>query len=170
MKRLIPILCVLFCLVFAVPASAQLSFGDKDSPIQIKAEKATYKGNLTILEGNVDVRQGDATIRSDHMKIFRAKAGESQSALSLGAITKIVATGNFKYITPENNVSGNQGTYTRSNEQILVTGDVFVVQPNGSKLRGDKMVYDLVNERVRFGETCVGDNCNSGRVKIRIEK
>ncbi|MCF6275963.1 MAG: hypothetical protein L3J05_09400, partial [Robiginitomaculum sp.] len=47
----------LIALVLAIPAlvspaSAQVSFGN-DGPINVKAEKATYRGSATILTGNV---------------------------------------------------------------------------------------------------------------------
>lgn len=153
----------------SMPAKAQISFGDKGAPILINAEKATYKGNMTLLQGKVDVRQGGARIQSDEMEIYREKTSGDSDAVSLGAVTRIVATGNFNYKTKENDVSGNKGVYTRGNETIVVTGNVFVKQPNGSKLRGEKMVYDLANERVKFGDQCQGDGCGDSRVRIRIE-
>lgn len=153
-------------------AQAQVDFGDSDEPIRVKAEKATYKGNVTVLHENVDVQQGSARIMANRMEIFRKKRESDVDAatgsLSLGAVTKIVATGNFKYTTPQTTVTGKQGTYYRDRGVIIVTDNVRVKQPNGSFVTGEKMVYDLKNGRVKFGEECETENC-TGRVSIRIE-
>jgi len=153
-------------------ANAQIEFGDSGEPIFVAAEKATYKGNVTVLQNKVDVRQGTAQIQSDEMEIFREKreseTTDPTASLRLGAVTRIVAKGNFKYVTPETTVTGRQGIYYRDRGVIVVTENVRVRQPNGSFVTGDKMVYDLKTGRVKFGEECDSDNC-TGRVSIRIE-
>ncbi len=162
-----------FLVSLAGTSQAQIDFGDSGEPISVAAEKATYKGNLTVLHKNVDVKQGDARIQSDEMEIFRQKRGTKDGAadgtLSLGAVTKIIAKGNFRYVTPENTVTGDQGTYFRDRGVIVVTGNVKVRQPNGTTLSGEKMVYDLKNKRVKFGEECAGDECG-GRVNVRLNQ
>ncbi len=153
-------------------AQAQVDFGDSDEPIFVAAEKATYKGNVTVLEEKVNVRQGDTRIQSDEMEIYREKRESDTTSpdesLRMGAVTRIVAKGNFKYVTPETTVTGRQGIYYRDRGVIVVTENVRVKQPNGSFVTGDKMVYDLKTGRVKFGEECDSDNC-TGRVSIRIE-
>lgn len=154
----------LFAIAAYAPAQAQLSFGDKDEPILVAADKATYKGSLTILEGNVDVRQGGARIRSDKMEIYREKSGEEgTSSLSLGAVTRIVAIGNFSYRTLEDVLTGNTGTYIRKSGTIIVAGNVSVGQPGKSRLSGEKLVYDLKTKRARVGD-------GEGRVNFGIER
>jgi len=64
-------LSALLLIASAIPAQAQVFGGDK--PIKVIAEKATYEGGLTILVGNVDVKQGTARIQSDTMNIYRAE-------------------------------------------------------------------------------------------------
>ncbi len=161
-------IAVMTVFVLASPAQAQFSFGG-DAPILIEAEKATYKGNLTVLTGNVDVRQGDAQILSDEMKIYR-KSGKEDAIASptLGVVTRIEASGNFEYITPENKVTGKLGVYVRETGQITVTGDVELTQPSGSTVRGDKLTYFIKTKNARIGDACVGENC-SGRVQFEIE-
>ncbi len=155
-----------FCL--AMPVEAQITFGESDAPILVAADKATYKGKVTILETNVDVRQGDARILADYMEIYRESSGdEAVKGLSLGAVTRIVAKGNFSYTTPENVVTGDQGVYVRQTGRITVTGNVTARQPSGSRLSGERLVYDIASKRTRFGEDCSGDDCS--RVSIRIE-
>ena len=147
----------------AQSAAAQFSFGESEAPIFIKAEKATYKGNMTLLEGDVDVRQGSARIRSAEMEIYREKSGdESEAPLQLGAVTEIVATGNFVYNTADERVSGDKGIYNREKQTIIVTGNVRVGQEGQFRLRGDRLVYDLQTKRARVGK-------EGERVNITIE-
>jgi len=152
--------------VVATPVQAQVFGGDE--PIKILAEKATYEGGLTILVGNVDVTQGTARIRSDKMNIYRSKADEGTSgSLKLGAVNRIDARGNFRYTTPDNNVTGDRGVYERDKGIITVTGNVKVKQANGNMASTDKLIYNVKTESIRFSGKCQGSDC-SGRPTIRI--
>lgn len=160
---------VLSALIFATiaaPAQAQVFGGDE--PIKVLAEQATYEGGLTVLVGNVDVTQGVARIRSDKMDIYRSEAdGETSGSLKLGAVNRIDARGNFRYTTPDNNVTGDRGVYERDKGIITVTGNVQVKQPGGNTASTDKLIYNVNTETIRFSGKCQGSDC-SGRPTIRI--
>ena len=149
-------------------AQAQVAFGDSGEPIFVKAEKATYQGNITLLHDNVDVKQGQARIMSDKMEIIREKreadASAPEGSVSLGAVTKIIAVGNFRYKTPETTVSGNQGTYFRDRGIIIVTGNVKVNQAGTSNFTGEKLIYDIAKRRVRLDNNCQTGNCENERI------
>jgi len=155
---------VLSSILFAAivtPAQAQIFGGD--DPIKVLAEKATYEGGLTVLVGNVDVTQGVARIRSDKMNIYRAEADDGATgSLQLGAVNRIDARGNFRYTTPDNNVTGDRGVYERDKGIITVTGNVKVRQPNGNTASTDKLTYNVKTETIRFSGKCQGSDC-SGR-------
>lgn len=161
----------LFLCLLAAPqmAQAQIAFGDEDAPIFVKAEKATYQGTVTLLHDNVDVKQGDAHIMSDRMEIFREQREPAEDApegtIQMGAVTKIVATGSFRYKTPETVVTGRQGTYYRDRGVLVVTGDVKVNQAGTSNFTGEKLIYDIARKRVRLDNDCrEGDNCDGERI------
>jgi len=166
------LISLLAVLAFAPAASAQVAFGDSEAPIFVKAEKATYKGSVTVLHNNVNVRQGTAEIMSNKMEIYRekraAEAAETEGAISLGAVTRIVANGNFKYKTPETTVTGKQGIYYRDRGVIVVTGDVKVNQAGTSNFTGEKLIYDIANKRVKLDNNCERDsldnNCDGERI------
>ena len=172
---------ILTCLTIAstlfapywVPSSfAQVSFGN-DQPIDVVAKRATYKGAKTILRGNVKVVQGTATIFADQMDLFRAQKTNQEpqttATFKLGNINRIVAVGNFKYITPENSVSGDKGVYERDKEIITVTGNAKFVQSNGDTVTGNRMIYDLTTNRAKVDGRCSGRNCKKNdRVEINI--
>jgi len=153
-------------LAFTLPAHAQIFGGD--DPIKVLAEQATYEGGLTVLVGNVDVTQGVARIRSDNMNIYRSEAeADSAGSLKLGAVNRIDARGNFRYTTPDNNVTGDRGVYERDKGIITVTGNVKVRQPGGNTASTDKLIYNVNTETIRFSGQCQGSDC-SGRPTIRI--
>lgn len=163
----------IFGSLHAGPAAAQVSFGN-DSPINVRADRATYRGAQTILTGNVRVVQKDATILADRMDLHRSEtkadnAGADEGSIKLGNINRIVAIGNFVYITPENRVTGDKGVYERDKEIITVTGNAKFVQNNGNTVTGNTMIYDLNTNRAKVGGNCTGRNCkNNDRVKINI--
>ena len=160
------ILSTLILAAITTPADAQIFGGDE--PIKVLAEKATYEGGLTVLVGNVDVTQGVARIRSDKMNIYRSEAdGETSGSLKLGAVNRIDARGNFRYTTPDNNVTGDRGIYERDKGIITVTGNVKVKQPGGNTASTDKLVYNVRTETIRFSGKCQGSDC-SGRPTIRL--
>lgn len=160
------ILSALTLIALSVPAQAQVFGGDE--PIKVLAEKATYEGDLTVLVGNVDVTQGVARIQSDTMNIYRSKAaGDTSGSLKLGAVNRIDARGNFRYTTPDNNVTGDRGVYERDKGIITVTGNVKVKQPGGNTASTDKLIYNVKTETIRFSGKCQGSDC-SGRPTIRI--
>lgn len=152
--------------VMTFPAQAQVFGGDE--PIKVLADEATYEGGLTVLVGNVDVTQGSARIRSDKMNIYRSEVtGETSGSLKLGAVNRIDARGNFRYTTPENNVTGDRGVYERDKGIITVTGNVKVRQPGGNTATTDKLIYNVKTETIRFSGKCQGIDC-SGRPSIRL--
>ncbi len=164
MNKYLTIFGLALLISVAGQADAQLTFGDSGEPIIVDAEKATYKGNLTLLTGNVDVRQGTAHIKSDEMEIYREKnAADAAGNLSLGAVTRIVAIGKFSYRTPGDVVTGDKGVYDRKTGIITVTGNVSVGKPGSSRLSGEKLVYDLETKRAKVG-------AGEGRVGFSIKK
>ncbi|NNE57036.1 MAG: hypothetical protein HKN36_02910 [Hellea sp.] len=150
------------------PATAQTSFGDSEAPIFIEADKATYKGDKTMLEGSVKVQQGSANIESDEMEIYRESLTEEETdpevSLSLGGVTRIEASGNFRYKNSESIVTGQKGIYYRDRGIIVVTGNVLVNQGGSSRFSGEKLIYDIENKRVRLDNNCQGANCEGERI------
>lgn len=144
---------------------------DGDGPINLSANRAVYNGGTTELFDNVVVLQEDSTIYSDVMTILRDRAINAPAgSLRLGAVRQITGTGNFRYVSTENDVQGDVGIYEREQSRMLVTGDVTVVQPGGNTVSTDRLVYDTVAETIRFSGQCQGRNCGAdGRTRITIE-
>ena len=148
----------------AAPAQAQFSAGAGGN-ISLEADDAVSEGGVTTLTGQVDARQDDVRILADKMVIY-SKSGGGGGAPSLGTaggdIERIIATGNFYYITPEQNVRGDKGVYTAASDSFEVTGNVVLVQ-DGSVVRGNKLIYDLGTQRARVLSDCKGRRCGRDR-------
>ena len=148
-----------------MPLSAQAQFASSSSPIDATADDIANKAGVTILSGQVDVRQGQTRILADTMKIY---GGSSGVASANSSISRIEADGNFYYITPEQELRGNQGIYTKDTEIFTVTGDVILLQGENI-VSGDRLYYDLNTQEARVQGTCKGRRCGSnGRVKILL--
>lgn len=154
-----------FALMFSSTASAQFASGSS-APTNISADNVDYQGATTILTGGVDVRQGDVRVLADKMTVF----SESTGGLAQNDFSRIVAVGNFYYLTPDQDVRGNGGVYTRANDTFVVTGDVILKQADGNVITGEKLVYNLTSKNATVVGTCKGRKCGSkGRVNILIK-
>ena len=155
----------------AVDDGSSFAFGG-DGPVKISAETGIYQGDKTDLRENVRVIQEGAVITSDQMDIFRIKEDTEADvpSVKLGAIRLIVANGNFRYVTEDNDIRGQKGVYQRDKNIMTVTGDVVVIQPDGNRVRAENMVYNTKTGQVRFSGNCSGPNCSgSGRTRIVIQ-
>ena len=121
-------IATLFVVFLSLPqfAHAQLS-ADSTADIRIDADDAVNRNGVTILTGQVDIRQADARLLADKVEIFSDR-NSGTSLITSDAITRMVATGNFFYITPDQEVRGDKGIYTADTESFVVTGDVILLQ------------------------------------------
>ncbi len=152
-------------LMFSSPAAAQLSLGGSGDTT-LNADDVVSENNVITLTGQVDVRQGDVRILANRMVIYPKAGGRTTAGPNLGAaggdIDRIVATGDFYYITPEQNVRGDNGVYTQSTNSFEITGNVVLVQED-SVVRGNRLIYDLGTERARVIADCKGRKCGRDR-------
>ena len=156
-------------LLASLPLTANAQFArNNNAPIDATADDIVNSGGTTTLTGQVDVRQGDTRILADTMKIFGGVTGTGGSATE-NDISRIEATGNFYYITPEQEVRGNNGVYEQSTDTFTVTGDVILLQGE-NVVTGDTLIYNLTTNEARVVGTCKGRRCGSkGRVKILLK-
>jgi lipopolysaccharide transport protein LptA len=151
-------------------ASEGGAFGPSgDGPINVKADVGIYQGEKTDLRKNVRVVQDGAVITSDQMDVFRLResGGAGSGSTKLGPIRLIVANGNFRYVTDDNDIRGTKGVYERDKNIMTVTGNVVVIQPDGKRVQSEKMTYNTKTGRIRFAGDCAGRDCDgNGRIRI----
>jgi lipopolysaccharide export system protein LptC len=119
------------------PESAQLS--RQGGPIDITADSTEFVNseNVNRWVGNVQVRQGDATLKADSMSIQFA-AGEVGQARQ---IERIEVNGSVVYTTPLEIARGDRGVYLAATERITLVGDVSLIRGD-STLEGQQLVID----------------------------
>ncbi len=154
-------------LTMTSPAFAQFA-GNSKAPINGSADNVVYQSQMTVLSGQVDVRQDNVRILSDTMKIH--SSNNSQQGGAFDNVSKIEAIGNFYYITPEQEVRGAQGIYEQASDTFTVTGDVILLQGEDNIVTGDKLIYNLTTNEATMVGSCQGRRCGKvGRVNILIK-
>jgi len=108
----------------AMPLTAQAQFANNSGEdTVIGADDSERIGDLIILTGQVDVRQGGTRLLADKVVL---KTGGDQNINS--GIKSAEATGNFYYITPTQEVRGDKGVFDGTTDIFTVTGDVVLLQ------------------------------------------
>lgn len=160
-------LAFLSAIVMALPLTARAQFvSGSNASTSMTADHAEHQGNITVLTGQVDVRQGDVRVLADRMEMYRPSTG----GLAQSDFSRVVAEGNFYYLTPEQELRGEKGVYTKQDDTFVVTGNVILKQAGGNVITGDKLYYNLVTRDARVVGTCKGRRCGSeGRVNILIK-
>ena len=160
MKYLLSTFCMAAALAVPSMALAQFSTDSSADTILLADETTTANGTIT-LKGQADIRQGDVRLLADKVVIFTA-GGPGSGLVSTDGITRIVATGNFYYITPEQEVRGNKGVYTQATDSFAVTGDVVLLQED-SVVTGEQLNYNLTTREAKVVGGCSGRKCGKGR-------
>jgi len=130
----------------------------------IGADDSERVGEVTTLVGQVDIRQGDTRLLAD--KVVLTTGGNPNKN---SGIIRAVATGNFYYITPEQEVRGDNGVFDGTTDIFTVTGDVILLQDD-SVVTGSKLIYNVATEKARVTSDCKGRKCGPRRrVSILIK-
>jgi len=190
MTRRLPILAVLAALIAPGPAAAQgppnaspgppaplgaLQGQNKDQPIQIEAATLEVhdKSKMATFSGNVQVVQGDTTMKCRSLVVFygpedasaagkpvanaaQPPASQPAPGMPQGAqnIRRIEARGGVTVVTKDQNASGDLGVYDLKAKTITLSGNVVVSQGK-NVLHGERVVVDTTtgNARVESGAT-----------------
>jgi len=147
---------------FLAPTTALAQFAANTSADTfLSADDVVYENGKTTLIGQADIRQGDVRLLADRVVIF---TGQNQGGglVSTDGFTRVEATGNFYYITPEQEVRGDKGVYTRADDKFVVTGDVILLQDD-SVVTGSRLEYNLTTREANVGGDCKGRKCGTKR-------
>ena len=109
-------------------------------PVQFGADAGDYTPDGFALRGRAEVTQGTNRIRADAIRGYRGSDGN---------LSRVEATGNVYFVTPDQSMRGNAATYTLTDGQVVVTGDVILTQGE-SVLTGGRLVYNVRTETARI--------------------
>jgi len=148
-------------LFFTVPTLSYAQFSaDSSAPTILDADDAfTEKGVITLV-GQADIRQGDVRLLADKVQIYTDD--NSGGLIATSGFTRMVATGNFYYITPDQEVRGDKGVYRSANDSFVVTGNVILLQDD-SVVTGERLDYNLETRAAKVKGKCDGRKCKRGR-------
>lgn len=130
-----------------------------DKPIDIASDvlEVLDKEQLAIFQGNVNVVQGDVTLKTKVLKV--SYEGQVNSA-GQQQIRRLEALGKVLVETKDQTVTGDHAVFDMRENIITVDGDVMLTQ-GGNVLRGSRLIVDLNSGRSRL-EAHKSDN--GGRV------
>ncbi len=123
-----------------IPAAgeAQSPVNSSDAPISFGADSGEYVGNTVTLRGRAELIQGQNRLRAD-----------SVSGLSQTGESRIQASGNVYFVTPEQTIRGDRAVYTTADDMIVVTGDVILTQGQ-NVLTGSRLTYNVRTQTARI--------------------
>ena len=121
----------------AVPAIGGAQTSGR-APIMWGADSVEYAGETLTLRGRAELVQGDNRFRADRISGFN-QAGDS----------RLVASGNVYFVTPEQTIRGDNATYDTASGDIVVTGDVILTQGE-NVMTGGRLTYNVRTEAARI--------------------
>jgi lipopolysaccharide export system protein LptA len=196
------------CVVFSAPAPESFAqtrfaqagatsspakpgqFENKDAPVQIEAATLEVhdKSKTATFSGNVQVVQGDTTMRCRSLVVFYGQevgigeAGGGETATGTTAkstlggtkgaqnIRRIEARGGVTVLTKDQSASGDLGIYDLKTKTITLSGNVVVSQGQ-NVIHGERVVVDTEtgNARVESGAGAGASAAGGGRVRALIQ-
>lgn len=138
---------------FALGLAAVPTIGDAQSfqggqPIMWGADEVSRTPAVLSLRGRAELTQGDNRIRADRV----------EGTISNGDLTRVEASGNVYFVTPEQTIRGDRAVYTPANDTIVLTGDVILTQGQ-NVMTGGRLIYNTRTEAAEM------DGATGGRVQ-----
>jgi lipopolysaccharide export system protein LptA len=172
--RTLPGLCAAL-LLLAGPALAQQTSGNftglklsGDQPIQIESDKLEVRDAeaTAVFTGNVNVVQGDTTLKAGKMVVrYKKKEGEENSTSAMpgaGAIEHIEVDGKV-YVKSKNQVAtGDAGTFDMGSEIMTLTGREVVLTEGPNVVVGCKLTVEMRTGAAKL------DGCGSGSGRVKM--
>jgi lipopolysaccharide export system protein LptA len=149
-------------LLLCAPAHAQL--GPEDGPIDWAADVVEMldSQNLVHLKGRVNVRQGEARLAADEMRIFLKPGAERE-------VERIEADGSVVYVTPQQTARGDSGLYVAADEEVRLTGSVRLIRGTDTFCSNELVIQPRLNQfQAIGGGASATDPLCSGRVRGTI--
>ena len=133
-------------------AVAQTRTSVSNQPIGYGADTGELTNTAVSLRGRAEITQGQTRLRANAIEGAR----DAQ-----GGLTRIEATGEVYYVTPNETIRGDRAIYTVSNATVVVTGDVILTQGQ-NVLTGGSLSYNVDTGQARIQG---GPAANGGRVR-----
>jgi lipopolysaccharide export system protein LptA len=150
---------------FATGARAQLD-SKSNAPIDITANEAEVVNSkcISIWRGAAEALQGTSRLRAETISVYaRPKGVGANGQPACGGTDRVVADGQVYYVTPQQIAHGDHAVYSQADDQIVLTGNVIVVQGN-DVARGDRLTIKVSTKEARMESKVTGPG-KAGRVR-----
>jgi lipopolysaccharide export system protein LptA len=136
------------------------------APIDITADQAEVSNTrcVAIWRGSAEAVQEKTRILADTLTVYsRANGTGSDGKPACGGADRIEADGHVFYVTADQSARGEHAVYTQAKDQIIMTGDVVVVQGK-NVARGDRLVITVSTREATMQSNVTGAG-KPGRVR-----
>ena len=131
-------------------ASANAQLSSDGGPIRVNADKSEVleRDRQVLLIDNVDITQGEARLRADHVTLnYAGNANATGGGMSgFGDIETMVARGRVFYVTPDLKATGDKGVYDARADTITLDGNVILIRGE-DVAKGEQLVMNLTEGR-----------------------
>jgi lipopolysaccharide export system protein LptA len=164
------------------PVERMIQGGSQDQPVQIEAASLEVrdKNKMATFSGNVQVVQGDTTMKCQKLVVFYGEevgiaqngspppkpAGDAKK--SPQNIRRIEARGGVTVVTKDQNASGDLGVYDLLAKTITLTGNVVVSQGQ-NVIHGERVVVDTVSGNAKVEASAQAGGATPSRVRALIQ-
>ena len=150
-------------LLLCLPALACALASDRDQPITIEADRATFKEkeNISIYQGNVYLNQGTLRLYGNTMTVT-TKDDHIEKAVLTGNPATMLQRPDGQDI--DQHAEARRMEYQAADGLMILTGAARVWQTDGKELRSEKIIYDINRNTANAGESGGGD-----RVHITLQ-
>ncbi len=127
------------------PVRAQIS-PSSNAPVDMSADEAEVVNSkcVTTWRGSAEALQGDSRIRANTITAYLKPKGAPGPGgqANCGGTDRIEADGDVFYVTPTQIARGDHAVYSADAGQIVLTGNVIVVQGK-DVARGDRLTIEV---------------------------
>ena len=119
----------------ALPSVGGTQSFQAGQPIMWGADEVSRTQTTLSLRGRAELTQGDNRIRADRV----------EGVIANGGLSRVEATGDVYFVTPEQTIRGDRAVYTPANDTIVLTGDVILTQGE-NVMTGGRLTYNTRTE------------------------
>jgi lipopolysaccharide export system protein LptA len=143
---------VLSAASLAVPglsgAQSSSGLGASGQPVAYGGDSGEYTPNGFALRGRAEITQGGNRLRADSINATTVN----------NSLSRVEASGNVYFVTPDQSSRGDRAVYTLANGEVVLTGDVILTQGK-NVLTGGRLVYNVRTQTARM------DSAGGGRIQ-----
>lgn len=132
---------------------------NSDDPVQIQGDKLTMleEQGQALVEGNVEVVQGDTVLRTSKMTIYYDKSADTSINGGNAAIDRLEASGGVNIQSGTQIATGEQGTFDMKSQVLTLSGKRVTLTDQGNVATGCKLTVTMSDNKAKL-EGCGGSN------------